>query len=66
MCKWNPMNPFNPDGCGETKTRIEIRKDVETVAGTFDMEDTICVGCGAKSSKCIIPEPKVKRKGCKK
>lgn len=55
MCKWNPGD------CKENRTRIEIRKDVETVAGTYDMEDTICIGCGSKSSKCIVPEPKVKK-----
>lgn len=60
MCKWNPTD------CMENRTRIEIRKNVETVAGTYDMEDTVCIGCGSKSSKCIVPEPKVKRKSCKK
>jgi len=55
MCKWNPIE------CSESKTRIEIRKAVETVAGIYDMRDTICIGCGSKSSTCIVPEPKMKK-----
>jgi hypothetical protein len=56
MCRWNQ------EDCRENKTRIEIRKNVETPAGMFDMEDTICICCGSKSSKCIIPESKIKKK----
>jgi hypothetical protein len=56
MCKWNQ------EDCNENRTKTEIRKNVDTPAGVYDMEDTICIGCGSKSSKCIVPEPKIKKK----